>query len=104
MNKKRKLVNLRTLHGKSITIGSTTITPISRRVSLGLPQWVNPDKGLVFVHQRPTALIVNNDHKEQVVRVFDVQFLILTLIFLFGLLCNFILSSSKIKEQNDERN
>jgi hypothetical protein len=102
MNKKRSLVKLSTLTGKSITMGSTTVTPISRRISLGFPQWVNPDNGFVMIHQRPTALIVKNGQKEQVIRILDVQFLILTLIVLSGIFSLLIFRSKK--EQNDERN
>jgi len=55
-----------------------------------------------MIHQRPTALIVKNGQKEQVIRILDVQFLILTLIVLSGIFSLLIFRSKK--EQNDERN
>jgi hypothetical protein len=61
------------IRGESVTRGSITVTPVSRRISLGLPGWIRQEKGLVFFFQRPAALILKRGDSTETIPIHDVQ-------------------------------
>ena len=89
------LVEREWIRGEVLTSGSITVTPVSRRVSLGLPSWMRPDQGWVFICQRPAALIVKRGESTQTIRIHDVQQIIILTLFALTALCLYILSRPK---------
>lgn len=79
------------LRGETITHGSISVTPVSRRVSLGLPGWLHQDKGLVFIRQQPAKLIVKHGDRTQTIPIHDLQQIILFTMFGLTALCLYIL-------------
>ncbi len=71
------------MQGDSITCGSVSVTPISRRISLGLPGWLGKDKGQVFIFQQPAAVIVKRADRTQTIPIYDLTHIIL--VSMFGL-------------------
>ena len=67
------MIDIKTQHGKTVTVESTSVTPITRVISIGLPQWLNPEKGWGFISQHPTALIVEDGQKTEIIRIHDLQ-------------------------------
>lgn len=92
------------LQGETITHGSITVTPISRRVSLGLPGWLRKDQGLVLICQRPAALIVKRGESTRTIPIHDLQQIILFTMFGLTALCLFILTRPKQKEKANDQN
>lgn len=83
------------LRGETITHGSISVTPVSRRVSLGLPGWLHKDKGLVFIRQQPAMLIVKRGEKSQTIPIHDRQQIILFTMFGLTALCLYFLVRTK---------
>ena len=71
------------LQGESITRGSVSVTPVSRRISLGLPGWLGKDKGQVLICQRPAAVIVKRADRTHTIPIYDLTHIIL--VSMFGL-------------------
>jgi len=75
------------LRGDSITCGSVSVTPVSRRISLRLPGWLGKDKGQVFIFQQPAAVIVKRHDRAgtrtQTIPIYDLTHIIL--VSMFGL-------------------
>ena len=79
------------LRGETITRGSITVTPIARRISLGLPKWLRQDQALVFICQRPAAVIVKRGESTQTIPIHDLTHIILFTMMGLTALCLYIL-------------
>jgi hypothetical protein len=100
MVQQKRQIDITTADGESFTIGSTTLTPIVQRISLGLPQWITPAKGFVFFNQQPIALRVKNIQETYMIRIIDVEKMILTLMVLTSILSLSMLFWGMHKEKN----
>lgn len=100
MVKQSGLIHRQLIRGKSVTTGSIKVTPISRRISLGLPEWIRPDKGLVFISQRPAALIVKRGENTQTMRIRDVHQIIIFTSLLLTALSLYIVTRVDQKEKS----
>lgn len=83
------------LQGETITQGSISVTPISRRWSLGLPTWCSQQKDHTFIIQQPAAVIVQQGERTQTIPIYDLQQIILLTLFGLTLVCLGILFRPK---------
>jgi len=91
------LLQRQLLRGETITRGSISVTPISRRISLGLPGWLQKDQGRVLIYQRPAALIVKRGGSTQTIPIHDITQIIMVTMFSLTALCLYLLMRSNSK-------
>ena len=79
----RNIFNLQTIQGESIRVGTTIITPFSRRLCFGLPEWLTTSKGFTVVLQQPVTVSIEEAGKTVNIRIRDWhKIIILTLLLI----------------------
>jgi hypothetical protein len=79
----RNTINLQTIQGESISVGTTMITPFSRRLCFGLPEWLSTSKGFAVVIQQPVKVRVEEAGQTVNIRICDWhKIIILTLLLI----------------------
>jgi hypothetical protein len=79
----RNIINLQTIQGESIGVGTTIITPYSRRISFGLPEGLTTSKGFAIVFQQPATVSVEEAGQTVNIRIRDWhKIIILTLLLI----------------------
>ena len=88
------------IQGESFSVGTSTLTPFSRRLSLGWPESVRADKGFVLIFQQPAAIIVEKDGHVVKIPVRDYQRIIVLTLLLVTVVGVFIITHIGNKEKN----
>ncbi|MBW6467398.1 MAG: hypothetical protein K0B06_12900 [Brevefilum sp.] len=71
------MLKLEIIQGESFRAGTSTLTPSSRRLSLGWPESVRANKGFALIFQQPAAIIVEKDGHIVKIPIRDYQRIIL---------------------------
>jgi hypothetical protein len=77
-----KIFNLQTIQGESISVGTTIITPFSRRISFGLPEGLTKNKGFAVVFQQPATISVEEAGQTVNIRICDWHKIIIVTLWL----------------------
>ncbi len=100
MEKQGHILKLQMVRGTPHIIGDRLLTPISQRISLGLPNWLSPDEGFVLINQKPKALIIEKDGHAQERPIYDIQSLIIIGLWIFTAFAIIMISRNRPKENH----
>ena len=78
-------LSLERIPGKPVHTGGITVTPVSRRLTLGLPVPVSARKGFVFIWQQPAAIRIEKGGRVEEVPILDVQGIIIAAMLMVGI-------------------
>ena len=93
---------LHRVQGETLQVGTTKVTPVSRRLSLGLPDWLTTNKGFTFIYQLPVSVRIERDGQLSEVPVRDYQTIIIATMLLGAAVLVFIGYSVGRKEKTNE--
>lgn len=97
---KKGFFRLQTIQGETLKVGKTSVTPLSRRLSLGLPGWVTANKGFVLICQHPNSVKIEKDGRLYEVPIRDYQKIIILTLLLIIAVCAFVTHRIGHKENN----
>jgi hypothetical protein len=97
---KKGFFRLQRLQGESIQVANTMVTPFSRRLSLGLPEWLTASKGFAFIYQQPASVRIEEDGQVSEIPIHDYQNTIIASMLLIAAVFVFIAHCSGRKEKN----
>lgn len=95
----KRTLKLQSVQGESVTVGKTTVTPVTRRLSLGWPESVRADKGFALIFQQPAAVIVERDGQVVKIPIRDDQKIIIFTLLLLTVVGVFIINRIGNKEK-----
>ena len=86
VNRKHSL-RLDIIHDEPISVGTSTVKPISRRLSLGSPEAVHQNQGFAFLFLQPTGINIEENGREYRIHIRDYHKIIMISLWLVTAVC-----------------
>lgn len=105
VNRKHRL-RLDFIQAKPISVDTSMVKLISRRLRLGSPEAVRQNQGFVFLFQQPTWIIIEENGRAYRIPIRDYQKIIMITLWLITAVCALItlcLSRSRSVLRNSKR-
>jgi hypothetical protein len=96
---KNGMFRLQRVQGETLQVGKSTVTPISRRLSLGLPDWLTASKGFTFIYQQPASVRIEQDGQVSELPIRDYQTIIIASMLIGAIVFVFIGHCVGLKEK-----
>jgi hypothetical protein len=99
-------LKFKNIQGESFSVGTSTLTPFSSRLSLGSPEAVRQNQGFAFLFQQPTVIIIEENGRAYRFPIRDYHKNIMISLWLITVVCALItlcLSRTRSVLRNSKR-